>query len=401
MNLWQRKNLVVLCLLALALTLSAQAQRYSVWTPITVPDITQPAAGSTIPIGATVTLRCRPVTDHDYDNLTCSIVEDGATLTWTAKDGSDNDVGEFTDNTGPEATWIAPSAAGTVTITATADDDYPSYLADDPPQQHSHQVNIEQVFRFVAWADNRPRLNAGCRARFHRVVQEINGILCPAGAVYEWSAFHVVPGDYDDTSQTNTELHDNSNFPDWKPAPGNHDDRGDDYDMYHLFNYTVDYQNARFIYLNEYICPADDPEHLNLDGRVCSHIYEWLQGQLTDVPPYVQFMFVVGHEPAFPQGNHLLDSLNVNVDERNDFWSLLNSCDDPPVYAYICGHTHCYSVYSDATGSTLQIDVGNAGNNSPESKQTFVLFEVRPTGITRHAYQGTLEDEDPFEEVEE
>jgi predicted outer membrane repeat protein len=143
MNLLQRRNLVVFCLLGLALTLPAQAQRYSVWTPITVPDITQPAIGSNIVAGANVTLLCRPVGDYDYDNWTCSTVNDGATVTWTAKDDYGNDVGEFIDNQGTTGLWKAPMAGGEVKIYATADDN-PYYLADDPPQQHYHTVNIIQ-----------------------------------------------------------------------------------------------------------------------------------------------------------------------------------------------------------------------------------------------------------------
>jgi predicted outer membrane repeat protein len=143
MNLLQRKNLVVCCLLGLTLTLSAQAGRYSVWTPITVPDITVPVTGSSVVAGADVTLQCQPVGDYDYDNWTCSTIYDGATVTWTAKDDSGNDVGEFIDNQGTTGLWKAPMAGGEVKIYATADDN-PYCLANDPPQQHYHTVNIIQ-----------------------------------------------------------------------------------------------------------------------------------------------------------------------------------------------------------------------------------------------------------------
>ncbi len=381
MNLLQRRNLGVFCLLGLALTVSAQAQRYSVGTPIGTPYIVLPATGSSIPTGETVTLKCRPVTDYDYDNYTCSMVYDGATITWTAKDAYDNDVGTFLDNQGTTAVWIAPTAEGEVTVYATADDD-PDYLADDPPRQHSVVLVIEKIFRFTAWADNRPSLGSTTQERFHWVVLEMNRILCPSTNPYQWPEFHVVPGDYDHTSQTEAELDDYSSFPDWSRAPGNHDD-----DIGSLSNSSVDYKNARFIYLNEYVCPAGT--HNNSQGRVCSHILSWLDGQLTDAPPFV---FVVGHEPAFPQNRHVGDSLDLYPDDRDAFWSLINS---HGVYAYLCGHTHYYSTYSDATGDTVQIDLGNAAN-SPESQQTFVVFEVRDTDVTRHTYRGVLDQ--PFEE---
>ncbi len=233
------------------------------------------------------------------------------------------------------------------------------------------------AFKFTAWADNRPSLGATTQANFHWVVLEMNRILCDPFPQAQWPAFHIVPGDYDYTSQTEDELSANSDFPTWYYAPGNHDDN-----IGSTPNYTLDYPDppnaeARFIFVNEYICPAgvDDCSA----GRICSHILSWIENQLVDAPPVV---FVVGHEPAYPQNRHVGDSLDFFPTERDDFWNLLNLHN---VYAYLCGHTHYYSTYS--TGPTVQIDLGNAGNPG-DPEQTFAVFEVADGSVNWQVYQG-------------
>jgi predicted outer membrane repeat protein/parallel beta-helix repeat protein len=141
MNPYRRRSLVVLCLLSLVLAVSAQAQRYSVGSSIGYPTIYQPDDGADIPAGVTITLKCYSTYDYDYDNYTCSSVYDGATITWTAKDAYNNDVGTWIDDDGTTATWTTPAVAGPVTIYATADDN-PYYLADDTARQDSLALNV-------------------------------------------------------------------------------------------------------------------------------------------------------------------------------------------------------------------------------------------------------------------
>jgi hypothetical protein len=239
----------------------------------------------------------------------------------------------------------------------------------------------QAAFKFTAWADNRPSLGSTTQANFHWVVLEMNRILCPPADPSQWPLFHIVPGDYDYTSQTTGELNSYSDFSTWYYAPGNHDDN-----IGSSSNSSMDHENARFIFLNEYVCPAGIDD--NSAGRVCPHILSWLDGQLTNAPPFV---FVVGHEPAFPQNRHVGDSLDYYPADRDAFWELINA---RGVYAYLCGHTHYYSTYSDGTGPTVQIDLGNAGNPG-EPEQTFVLFEVTDSGVNWQTYQG-LRDQ-PFD----
>ncbi|UCD52635.1 MAG: hypothetical protein JSW27_08355, partial [Phycisphaerales bacterium] len=141
MKLYRRRNLVVLCLLSLVLTVSAQAQRYSVGTPIGCPYIYQPDDGDDSPAGLTITLKCNSTSDYDYDNYTCSTVYDGATIKWTAKDAYNNDVGTWIDDEGTTAVWTAPDAEGQVRIYAKADDN-PYYLANDSYNQDYITSNV-------------------------------------------------------------------------------------------------------------------------------------------------------------------------------------------------------------------------------------------------------------------
>ncbi|GAI10217.1 unnamed protein product [marine sediment metagenome] len=108
--------------------------------------------------------------------------------------------------------------------------------------------------------------------------------------------------------------------------------------------YSWDWDNAHFIVLNEYYNGTDDSSHDGDIWFVDDAVYDpvtnpdlchWLKADLeaNDKP----FVFVLGHEPAYPQNRHLDDSLNKYEDNRNRFWQLLN---DHNVSAYICGHTH-------------------------------------------------------------
>ena len=224
------------------------------------------------------------------------------------------------------------------------------------------------AFKFVAWADNRP-YDAANEARFIWMLQQMNEI------VGSEPAFHVVPGDYDYTDITNADIQAHSDIKLWYEAPGNHD--LSDLSMSH---YVVDYPEgtpeARLIFLNEYICPAG--VHDCSTGRVCPDTLAWLEDQLMNAPDNVA-LFVVGHEPAYPETRHVGDSLDSNVPERDAFWALLGQYGAP----YICGHTHYYRTYS--SGGATQIDVGNAGNPG-DSFQTFVLFTVDGGSYDYNAY---------------
>jgi hypothetical protein len=90
-------------------------------------------------------------------------------------------------------------------------------------------------------------------------------------------------------------------------------------------------------------------------------------------------VFVVGHEPAYPMPDedsgrlrHEDDSLNQHAANRDRFWSTLVNYG---VIAYICGHTHNYSI-TDFDG-VWQVDCGHArGTGDTGARSTFIMIKI-------------------------
>jgi Calcineurin-like phosphoesterase len=126
--------------------------------------------------------------------------------------------------------------------------------------------------------------------------------------------------------------------------------------------YSWDYGNAHFIALNEYwdgetTLGSDNSTDANIVPALCN----WLA---TDLAAHTKpFVFVFGHEPAFPYTRHVGESLDQYRANRDAFWSLLEAED---VRAFFCGHTHYYSEHQGDerhVGDVWQFDAGNAGND--------------------------------------
>jgi hypothetical protein len=121
--------------------------------------------------------------------------------------------------------------------------------------------------------------------------------------------------------------------------------------------YSFDYQDAHFIFLNQYYGSAStDPRACisSAPGNAYLPVYSWLEQDLAqNTKPII---FVIGHEPAFvyeSSNNHCGDSLDdgncpgntaSGADswksirpERDKFWSLLRRYN---VTAHISGHVH-------------------------------------------------------------
>lgn len=142
--------------------------------------------------------------------------------------------------------------------------------------------------------------------------------------------------------------------------------------------YSFDYGSAHFVVLNQYYDGFSDA---GSDGDVVAGLYDWLAADLAaNAQPLI---FVFGHEPAYPQpdedngrARHMTDSLNAHEANRDAFWALLES---KGVTAYVCGHTHNYSVYKQ--GTVWQIDVGHArGYGDTGARSTFVMFYLMQGG---------------------
>lgn len=103
--------------------------------------------------------------------------------------------------------------------------------------------------------------------------------------------------------------------------------------------FSWDEGNAHFVVLNLYwngrMEPGSDAAG---DGDVVPALLSWLDQDLADSRK--PFVFVFGHEPAFPLARHVGNSLDAHPANRDAFWSLLSR---GGVQAYFCGHIHFYS----------------------------------------------------------
>lgn len=149
--------------------------------------------------------------------------------------------------------------------------------------------------------------------------------------------------------------------------------------------YSFDYQNAHFAVLNEYCDASGD---IALDGDISDAIYEWLENDL--LSHNQKFTFIIGHEPAYPQPDadngrlrHSGDSLDKYPARRDRFWDLLKN---HHVTAYICGHTHNYSVVQ--INGMWQVDAGHArGLGDPGARSTFLIIEVSQHSVAYKTYR--------------
>jgi len=110
--------------------------------------------------------------------------------------------------------------------------------------------------------------------------------------------------------------------------------------------YSFDYGNSHFVMLN------NDYKNLVIlkaereKGKIAGRQLEWLKRDLERAMRRgAKNIFVFFHEPAFPNGGHLGDSMYHNGDKayvkpRNEFWRLLCQY---RVVATFCGHEHNYS----------------------------------------------------------
>jgi hypothetical protein len=257
-------------------------------------------------------------------------------------------------------------------------------------------------FHFTITADMR-----GYHTRFGNLLQAINSGPGPG-------IFHVSIGDMDETIPENrAEIDDKfGTTAIWYPIIGNHEaetlsdmewlrteyNTGNSGRTALKFNtnhngptgsvettYSWDYGNAHFIALNQYwdggITLGSDNA---TDGDMVPGLYDWLSMDLAaNTKPFV---FVFGHEPAFPYSRHVGDSLDQYPNNRDAFWSLLEAED---VQAFFCGHTHYYSKHQgdkDHAGSVWQFDAGNAGND-PGDGLTYFDVVVGSNQSTVNVYR--------------
>jgi hypothetical protein len=269
-------------------------------------------------------------------------------------------------------------------------------LAHSNPESNSPATN-EDAFTFSLTADMREFSGPGAydtSQYFRGAVEAIEAL----GA----GAFMVSPGDIDPPLGARWTITQTlgTDYP-WYPVVGNHEEetasdmiylRGYDYGTVNPgpsgcpeTTYSFDYANVHFAVLNEYCdSSGDDVTH----GDVPDHLYDWLAADLAATSQ--EHIFVLGHEPAYPLPDedngrlrHESDSLNAFPINRTRFWDLLKS---EEVLAYICGHTHNYSLAGFE--GVWQLDAGHArGLGDTGAASTFILVHVDELAVTYETYR--------------
>jgi len=155
--------------------------------------------------------------------------------------------------------------------------------------------------------------------------------------------------------------------------------------------YSFEYNNTHVVILDVY---SEEPNgSVPYDGPQ----YNWLKEDLNTTDKNKK-IFVVGHEPAYPENRHVGDSLDQYPDDRDALWELF---DDYSVEAYFCGHTHYYSK-NDSVLNVTQVDVGNMrwDSDSGDGNSTIALVVVNNSGSTVSVYSSDIEGS-PFNLTDE
>jgi len=159
-------------------------------------------------------------------------------------------------------------------------------------------------------------------------------------------------------------------------------------------DYAVDWNNVRFLVLNQY---TDDAPEGCLGQQALLWASECISDARSDTG--VNHVFVFYHEPAFPRNRHLDDSFNVCPKLRDLFWMMLVANRDI-VRAVFNGHTHSYSrirvsdpgceeannpmMFPDHPEGIYQIDTGASGQGK---RVTLVRIEIDGEQITGSAIE--------------
>ncbi len=257
-------------------------------------------------------------------------------------------------------------------------------------------VQVFEGFMFTATSDTRSYTDPG---EFPVVLTEITATGGPG-------VFMMCPGDMDPPHAVDAAL--DAQFGagfDWYPVVGNHEAetpsdmnwiRNEFANLPHIVRegpvgcetttYALEFGDVHIAVINEYFDGVSD---VGTNGDISAELYAWLQADL--LANNKKWVFVVGHEPAYPQpdmhwgdARHVGDSLDQYPGRRDAFWALLA---DNDVAAYLTAHTHRYSRYLQ--DGVWQIDTGQA--RGAARYDTYERFLVGEEQVVLHVYR-SLED---------
>ncbi|GLC30124.1 metallophosphoesterase family protein [Clostridium omnivorum] len=100
-------------------------------------------------------------------------------------------------------------------------------------------------------------------------------------------------------------------------------------DGYSKTVYYFDSGNARFYMLNS--------NHPGEEHEISDKQLDFITANMDSSKKHNYYFF---HEPAYPTGTHIGDSLDANKLQRDKFWSLIDASNSPIAF---CGHEHNYT----------------------------------------------------------
>ena len=261
-------------------------------------------------------------------------------------------------------------------------------------------VSIAQAdFCFVHMCDGRP---SGSYAGFQRDMNEVRDMICNPAPQFARPAFMIQTGDFDHTYQTDDIIKDKmgSSFV-WYPVIGNHDLSASDvsYVKNTIFptlpnivrqgpsgtqrtTYSFDYQNAHFVALNEYWNGSNET---GTDGDIVPALRNWLANDLAQTDK--QHIFVMGHEPAYPEVRHVGDSLDKYPANRNAFWNVLKQYG---VKSFHVGHTHYYK--GKNYGGVWEVDAGACRGHQSSYDRVIVYVWVQDYSVRYRVIKAAKND---------
>ena len=255
----------------------------------------------------------------------------------------------------------------------------------------------DDSFTFVIAADMREFTGPGVydTSQYFRGAVEVI-------AAHDPGAFMLGPGDIDPPANVFWTITQTlGTYYTWYPVVGNHEaETPSDMDWLRAYEYggvnpgptgcpettySFDYSHTHFVIINEYCDVSGDAA---TDGDIPDYLYDWLVADLNATQ--MAYIFVIGHEPAYPQPDadngrlrHADDSLNLHMEHRDRFWDLLKG---RGVVAYICGHTHNYSLVN--INGVWQLDAGHArGLGDPGARSTFSYIHINGAMVTYETYR--------------
>jgi hypothetical protein len=142
-----------------------------------------------------------------------------------------------------------------------------------------------------------------------------------------------------------------SGYPDWNLIAG------PDYTSETTYSYDVG--DIHVVVVNEYWDGASDDTWFRYGGGNGGYIpdalFEWIKHDLrSSAKPY---KIIVGHEPGYPVGRHVGDSLDQDPENRDKFFNLMRT---ERVIAYFTAHTHRY--YLTQRHGIFEVNTGACGD---------------------------------------